>query len=69
MTIQGKATLGSLAALAGRWLTVKELAKRLSVHPDTIRRWAKRGRIECIRHPVNNYRLFLLDDFEMKEDE
>jgi len=30
---------------AGRWTTVDEEATRLNVHPETIRRWLKAGRI------------------------
>ncbi len=30
---------------AERWTTVDEEATRLSVHPETIRRWLKAGRI------------------------
>ncbi len=55
-------TLGEVMQFAEKWLTVTGIAKKMAVHPDTIRRWASSGRIKCIRHPVNNYRLFLLDD-------
>lgn len=48
----------------GHWLLVSELAKKLNVHPGTIRRWADSGRIKSIRHPVSEYRLFLDTDFE-----
>lgn len=59
MPIQGTATVDQLKRHANEWLTTKELADRLGVHVDTIRRWERRGRITCVRHPVNNYRLFL----------
>lgn len=62
-------TLDNIVENAGEWLTVTEIAKTFSVHPDTIRRWAKAGRINCIRHPINNYRLFLLSDLKSKEKE
>lgn len=61
MSIQDGVTLGELSRLA-KLLTVTELARELDVHPDTIRRWTKKGRISCIRHPINNYRLFLMSD-------
>jgi excisionase family DNA binding protein len=63
------ATLDNLVNNAGEWLTVTALAKVFSVHPDTIRRWAKAGRIKYIRHPINNYRLFLMSDLKSKEKE
>ena len=62
MDIQGNATLGEISRLSSEWLTVIEVAKELGVHPDTVRRWEKKGRIKCVRHPINNFRLFLLSD-------
>ncbi len=66
MTIKAVATYSDLLNFAGKWMTVNEIAKELSVHPDTIRRWEKKGRIKCVRHPVNNYRLFLIQNLEGK---
>jgi excisionase family DNA binding protein len=31
-----------------RLLTVEEVAKQLSVHPDTIRRWIRSGEIKAV---------------------
>ena len=67
MTNKSLATLGNIMDNADQWLKVSEIAKAFSVHPDTIRRWAKTGRIKCIRHPFNNYRLFLMADLKSKE--
>lgn len=47
---------------AGTWLTVSQLAKKMSVHPDTIRRWAIKGKLKFLRNPANNYRMFLLQE-------
>ena len=41
---------------------IKEAARRLGVHPDTIRRWARTGKIKSWRHPINRYRLFDVND-------
>lgn len=41
---------------------IKEASQRLGVHPDTLRRWAKLGKLKCRRHPVNGYRLFEIDE-------
>ncbi|MEE6249367.1 MAG: MerR family DNA-binding transcriptional regulator [Bdellovibrionota bacterium] len=59
MAIQHKATLDQLKTHSGEWLTVKDLAEKLGIHPDTVRRWENKGRISSVRHPINNYRLFL----------
>ncbi len=70
MTIKDGVSLDDLSNLTGL-LTVIELAKELGVHPDTIRRWENKGRISCVRHPINNYRLFLMSDLikEILENE
>ena len=39
-------------------VTVKEAAKILGVHPTTLRRWDKSGKLRAIRHRFNNYRLY-----------
>lgn len=62
-----KGTYDKMMQNAGKWLTVGQLAEILAVHPDTVRRWAARGLIKSIRHPANNYRLFLADDLGSTE--
>jgi len=47
-----------------RYLTVKEVAKLLGVTPLTVRNWDKSGKLKAIRHPINNYRLYRLEDIE-----
>ncbi len=49
-------------------ITVKELAKYLKVDPDTIRNWANHNKIRSHRHPVNNYRLFDLEEIRKDLD-
>ena len=39
-------------------VTIKEAAKILGVHPTTLRRWDKSGKLKAIRHRFNNYRLY-----------
>ncbi len=38
--------------------TVSEVAKKIGVNPETIRRWDKSGKFESTRHPINNYRVY-----------
>ena len=41
---------------------IKEAARRLGVHPDTIRRWVETGKLKSWRHPINRYRLFDINE-------
>jgi excisionase family DNA binding protein len=43
------------------WLTLSEAAKRLSVHPKTLRRWADEGDIPCMLTP-GGHRRFAMSD-------
>ncbi len=52
------ATLAQILELKDQMLTVTEISELFGVHPETIRRWEKKGHLKCLRHPVNNYRLF-----------
>lgn len=47
-----------------RFLSVNEVAKILEVTPLTVRNWDKRGRLIAYRNPVNNYRLYKVEDVE-----
>lgn len=44
------------------FLYVKDAAIRLGVHPHTLRRWEKIGKIIVHRHPINGYRMYLKTD-------
>jgi len=48
-----------------QYLTIKKAAKLLHVTPLTLRNWDKRGILRPYRHPVNNYRIYKLDQIEM----
>ena len=47
-----------------QYLTIKNAAKLLHVSPLTLRNWDKKGILKPYRHPVNNYRLYKLDQIE-----
>jgi len=51
--------------LVGEFVTIAEACKRLGVAPNTLRSWGAHGKIEEYRHPLNNYRLYRLDDLEL----
>ncbi|MBC7420561.1 MAG: MerR family DNA-binding transcriptional regulator [Bdellovibrio sp.] len=58
------ATLSKVLELSKHMILVGDLAKLFEVHPDTIRRWERSGRIKSYRHPINNYRMFALNDLK-----
>ena len=44
------------------FLKVKEASLLLGVNPVTLRRWDKKGKLKAKRHPMNNYRIYRLDE-------
>ena len=52
----------NMAATQDKYLTVKEASEMLGVAPNTLRSWGATGKIDEYRHPVNNYRLYRIED-------
>jgi excisionase family DNA binding protein len=50
-------------------LNVRETARRLGVHENTVRNWEKRGLLRAIRLPGSGYRRFRLEDVERLRQE
>lgn len=48
-----------------KFLTVKEVARLLGVTPLTIRNWDTRSKLVAYRNPVNNYRMYKVEDVEV----
>ncbi len=48
-----------------KFLTVKEVASLLGVTPLTVRNWDQGGKLIAYRNPVNNYRLYKVEDVEV----
>lgn len=48
-----------------KYLPIKDAAKMLGVTPLTLRNWDKRGILTAYRNPVNNYRVYRLDQIEL----
>lgn len=47
-----------------KFLTVREVARLLGVTPLTVRNWDTRGKLTAYRHPMNNYRLYKVEEVE-----
>ena len=47
-----------------KYITIGQAAKLLHVTPLTLRNWDKKGHLKAYRHPVNNYRVYRLDQIE-----
>ena len=43
---------------------VQEVAHLLGVTPLTIRNWDTKGKLAAYRHPMNNYRMYKVEDVE-----
>ena len=41
-----------------------EVAKLIGVTPLTVRNWDKKGALVAFRNPVNNYRIYKVEDVE-----
>ena len=46
-------------------VTLKDASKILDVSPETLRNWDKAGKLKASRHPVNQYRLYDLDEIQL----
>jgi len=47
-----------------RYITIKDAAKLLHVTPLTLRNWDRKGVLKPYRNPINNYRIYRLDQIE-----
>ena len=47
-----------------KYLLVTEVARLMGVTPLTIRNWDAKGKLIAYRNPVNNYRMYKIEDVE-----
>lgn len=47
-----------------KYLSVNEVARLVGVTPLTVRNWDKKGALVAFRNPVNNYRMYRVEDVE-----
>ncbi len=50
--------------MANMYITIKQASKILGVTPITLRNWDKNGKLKAHRHPMNNYRVYKIEDLE-----
>lgn len=48
-----------------KFLTVREVARLIGITPLTVRNWDQKGKLIAYRNPVNNYRLYKVEDVEV----
>ena len=47
-----------------QYITIKQASRILGVSPLTLRNWDKSGKLGALRHPMNNYRVYRIEDIE-----
>lgn len=48
-----------------RYISIREAAALVGVTPLTLRNWDKKGTLTSYRNPVNNYRVYRMDQIEL----
>lgn len=54
-----------IISLPKKFLNVKEVAQLLGVTALTVRNWDAKGKLVAYRNPINNYRLYKVEDVEV----
>lgn len=55
--------------MSDQFITIKQAASILGVSPLTLRNWDKNGKLKAYRHPMNNYRVYKMEDLETVTEE
>ncbi len=50
--------------MSNLFITIKQASSILGVSPLTLRNWDKNGKLKAHRHPMNNYRVYKIEDLE-----
>ena len=50
--------------MINQYITIKQASSVLGVSPLTLRNWDKNGKLKALRHPMNNYRVYKIEDLE-----
>lgn len=46
------------------YITIKKASNMLGVSTLTLRNWDKNGKLKAHRHPMNNYRVYKIEDIK-----
>ena len=49
---------------SSNFVSLKNASEILCVSPETLRNWDKQGKLKATRHPINQYRLYDLDEIQ-----
>ncbi len=47
-----------------KFVLIKDAAKMLGASKLTLRNWDKSGKLQALRHPISNYRVYRMEDLE-----
>lgn len=50
--------------MENKYVTIKQASDILGVSPLTLRNWDKNGKLKALRHPMNNYRVYRIEDLQ-----
>jgi len=50
--------------MSEKYMSIKKAAEVLGVTPLTLRNWDKKGKFKALRHPINNYRVYKIEDID-----
>lgn len=50
--------------MSNNYLSIKQASEILGVSTLTLRNWDKNGKFPAVRHPINNYRVYKIDDIK-----
>ncbi len=50
--------------MSNKYITIKQASEILGVSTLTLRNWDKNGKLKALRHPINNYRVYRMEDIE-----
>jgi excisionase family DNA binding protein len=64
IALAGKSELDKDSYMPKKYLMVQEVARLLGVTPLTVRNWDAKGKLVAYRNPVNNYRMYKVEDVE-----